>query len=163
MYRPYVEDTHAWFISKEQSREIQILNKQVKQVQFIIEDENEEKCLNFLEIEIKNNNGRYEFDAHRKPALMNAQIKQHFCIRSDKITSIFKLFLARPTKVCSKIYLRAGIEYLTDMFCENEYDQKTLQKIINNFEKKTRSLNNTNNKLTKSKQLSFLGYLGPKI
>ena len=129
MYRPYVEDTNAWFISKEQSREFQILNKQVKQVQFIIEDENEEKCLNFLEIEIKNNSGRYEFDAHRKPAL----------------------------------YLRAGIEYLTDMFCENEYDQKTLQKIINNFEKKTRSLNNTNNKLTKSKQLSFLGYLGPKI
>ena len=94
---------------------------------------------------------------------MNAQIKQHFCIRSDKITNIFKLFLARPTKICSEIYLRAGIEYLTDMFCENEYDQKKLQKIINNFEKKTRSLNNINNKLTKSKQLSFLGYLGPKI
>ena len=26
---------------------------------------------------------------------------------------------------------------MTDMFCENGYDRKTFQKIINNFEKKT--------------------------
>ena len=31
------------------------------------------------------------------------------------------------------------------MFCENEHDRKTLQKIISNFEKKTLSICNNNN------------------
>ena len=42
--RLYVDDTHAQFTSKEQSRKFQnILNKQDKHTQFTIEDENEEK------------------------------------------------------------------------------------------------------------------------
>ena len=110
-YRRYVDNTHARFTSKEQSREFQsILNKQDKNIQFTTEDENEEKCLNFPDIKIKNNNGRYEFDVHRKPALMKVQIKPHSCIPSDTITSIFKGFLARATKICSEKYLREEIE-----------------------------------------------------
>ena len=71
-YRQYVDGTHPWFESKEQSREFQmILNKQNKHIQFTIEDENGEKCLNFLDIKIENNNGRYDFDVHHKPALTN--------------------------------------------------------------------------------------------
>ena len=133
-YRRYVDDTHKRFKSKEQSREFQkILDKQDKRIQFTTEDENEEKCLNFLEIKIKNNNGRYEFDVHRKPALTNVQIKPHSCIPPDTITSMFKGFLARATNICSEKYLRAEIEYLTNIFCENGNDTKTLQKIINNF------------------------------
>ena len=31
------------------------------------------------------------------------------------------------------------------MFCENGHDRKTLHKIINNFRKKTHSINNNNN------------------
>ena len=62
--------THPQFKSKEQSREFQkIINKQDKDIQFTIEHENEEKSLNFLDIKIKNNNVRYEFDFRRKPAL----------------------------------------------------------------------------------------------
>ena len=114
-YRRYVDDTHAWFTSKEQSCEFQnILNIQGKHIQFIIEDENDEKCLNFLHIEIKNNNGRYEFDVHRKPALTNVQIKPHSCIPPGLITSMFKEFLARVTKICSEKYLKAEIENVTD-------------------------------------------------
>ena len=110
-YRRYVDNTHARFTSKEQSREFQsILNKQDKNIQFTTEDENEEKCLNFLDIKLKNNNGRYEFDVHRKPALTNVQIKSHSCIPSDTITSIFKGFLASATKICSEKYLREEIE-----------------------------------------------------
>ena len=57
-YRWYVDNVHPRFKSKEQSRNIQnILNKQDKQIQFTIEDENEEKCLNFLDKNIKNSNG----------------------------------------------------------------------------------------------------------
>ena len=44
--------------------------------------------------------------------------------------------------------MRAEIEYLADMFCDNAYDRKSLQKIINNSEKKTRSINNGNNNNT---------------
>ena len=75
-YRWYVDDKR--FTSNEQSHEFQsILNKQDKHIQFTIEDENEEKCLNFLDIKIKNNNERYEFDVHGKPALTNVQVKLH--------------------------------------------------------------------------------------
>ena len=103
MYRRYVDDIHARFESKEQSREFQkILNKQDKHIQFTIEDENGEKCLNFLEIRMKNNNGRYEFDVHHKPYLTNVQIKPDSCILPDTITGIFKGFLARATKICSE-------------------------------------------------------------
>ena len=76
---------------------------------------------------------------------MNIQIKPHSCIPPDTIISIFKGFLARATKICSENYLREEIEYLTDIFCENEHDRKTLQKIINNVEKKTRGTSNNNN------------------
>ena len=110
-YRRYVDNTHARFTSKEQSREFQsILNKQDKNIQFTTEDENEEKCLNFLDIKLKNNNGRYEFDVHCKPALTNVQIKSHSCIPPDTTTSIFKGFLASATKICSEKYLREEIE-----------------------------------------------------
>ena len=122
----YVDDTHARFTSKEQSREfLNILNKQDKHIQFTIEDENEEICLNFLDIKLKSNNGRCEFDVHRKPALTNVQIKQRFCITPSTIASIFKGFLARATKICSEKFLREEIEYLTDIFCKNGDDRKT--------------------------------------
>ena len=111
-------------------------------------------------------------------------VKPHFCVPPNTITSIFKGFPARVTKIYSEKYLRAEIKYLTDIFCENGHDRKALQKIINNFEKKTRSTNSNNNNnnnnnsnnnniiiiiviiiiiiiittQTKSKQLPFLGY-----
>ena len=72
-------------------------------------------------------------------------VKPHFCVPPNTITSIFKGFPARVTKIYSEKYLRAEIKYLTDIFCENGHDRKALQKIINNFEKKTRSTNSNNN------------------
>ena len=92
---------NSGFKSKEESRKFQrVFNKQGKHVQFTIEDENDEKCSNFLDIKIKSNNGRYEFDVHSKPALKNVQIKPYSCVPSDTITSIFKGFPARATKIC---------------------------------------------------------------
>ena len=66
-------------------------------------------------------------------------------IPPDTITSILKGFLAKATKICSENYLREEIGYLTDIFCENGHDKKTLQKIINSFEKKIRDTSNNNN------------------
>ena len=62
--------------------------------------------------------------------------------------------------------MRAEIEYLTDIFCQNGHGRKTLKKIINDFEKKTRSTNNNNNNNTnKKKTITFpwIPKIGPKI
>ena len=83
---------------------------------------------------------------------MNVQIKPHFCIPPDTITGIFKGFLEGASKICSEKYLGAEKEYLTDIFCENGHDRKTLQKIINSFEKKTRGSNNNDNKNNTNKK-----------
>ena len=161
-YRQYVDDTHARFTSKEQSREFQnILNKQDKHIQFTIEDENEEKCLNFLDIKIKNNNGRYEFDVHRKPALTNVQIKPHSCKPPDTITSIFKGFLATASKICSEKYLRAETEYLTgDIFAKMNMIEKYYKRQLMALKRKhvVPTIIIIITTLTKNKQLPFLGY-----
>ena len=139
-------------------------SKQDEHIQLSIEDENEEKLLNFFYIKITN--GKYEFDVHCKPSLKNVQIKLHSCVPSGTITSIFKRFIARVTKFCSEKYLGAEIEYLTNIFCENGHDRKTLQKIINNFEKKTRSFNNNNTNNTDKKHtiiFPWIPKMGPKI
>ena len=84
----------------------------------------------------------------------------------DEITRIFKGFLAGAIKIYSEKCLRVEIEYLTDIFCENGRDRKTLQKIVNNFEKKTRSINNANNNNTAKKQtitFPWIPKIGPKI
>ena len=44
------------------------------------------------------------------------------------------------------------VVYLTDIFCENGHDRKTLQKIINSFEKKTCGPNNNNNNSNTNKK-----------
>lgn len=66
-----------------------ILNKQNKQIQFTIEDENGEIRLNVPDIKIKKNNkGKYKFYFYFKAALTSLQIKPHSCIHSSKATSI---------------------------------------------------------------------------
>ena len=82
-----------------------------------MQDENKENCFNLLHIKLKTKNGRYEVYVHQKPPLTNLKIKHHSCIRSNTITSVFKEFLAKATKICSEIYLSVEIENLT-MFCK---------------------------------------------
>ena len=63
--------------------------------------------------------------------------------------------------------MKEEIEYLTDIFCENGHDRKTLRKIINEFEKKARTtINTTNNNNTNKKQtitVPWIPKIGPKI
>ena len=49
--------------------------------------------------------------------------------------------------------MNAEIGYLTDTLYENEYDRKTLQKVINNFENKTRSISSNSDNSTDKKQI----------
>ena len=165
-YRKYDDDTHTWFTSKEQSREFQnILNKLDQHIQFTTEDESEERWLNFLDVKIKKKQWEIWICCSSQTS-SNVQIKPHSCIPPDTITSIFKEFLARATKICSEKYLTAEIEYLTDIFCENGHDRKTLQKIPNSFEKKSRGTNNNNNNNTNKTQtiiFPLIPKIGPKI
>ena len=50
----------------------------------------------------------------------------------------------------------AEIEYLIDMFGKKGHDGETSQYIINNFEKKTRIVNNSNNNTDKKRTITFL-------
>ena len=62
--------------------------------------------------------------------------------------------------------MRGEIQYLNDIFCKNGHDRKTLQKIINNFEKKTHGTNSNNNNNTNKKQtitFPWISKIGPKI
>ena len=95
---------------------------------------------------------------------MNVQIKPQFCIPPDTITGILKGFLEGATKTCSEKYLRAEIEYRTDIFCENGHDRKTLQKMIHSFQKKTHDSNNNNNNKNNAnkKQIITFAWI-PKI
>ena len=51
--------------------------------------------------------------------------------------------------------MKEEIEYLTDIFCENGHDRKTLQKIINSFENKTFGINNNNNNTNKKQTITI--------
>ena len=43
------------------------------------------------------------------------------------------------------------MEYLTNIFCENRYDLKILEKVIHNFKNGTYNINNNNNSTTDKK------------
>ena len=79
-----------------------------KHIQFIIEDENEEKFSNSLEIKMKNKDGIYELDALSNPALIKVQNKFHSCIAPETITSIFKWFLAGATTIFPEKLFEGG-------------------------------------------------------
>ena len=67
-FKRYVDDSHARFASKHHANIFQeILNKQDPAIQYTIEYENENKSLNFLDINITNTiNNKYEFKVHCK-------------------------------------------------------------------------------------------------
>ena len=130
-----------------------ILNKQNKQIQFTIEDEKWRKIFNFSWHKNKDNKVKHEFDVYRKPAVTNVQIKPHSWLTSSTITSIFKGFLARATKIFSKKHLRTETDYLTGIFWKNGYDRKTLQKIITLKRKQVLPITKMITTLTKNKQL----------
>ena len=47
--------------------------------------------------------------------------------------SIFKGFLSRAYKICSEHYIDEEIQFLIDVFAENGYERKTLEKITKNY------------------------------
>ena len=78
-FRRYVDDSHARFGSRKNATEfLNVLNSQDPQIQYTIQDKNDNKELNFLDVTIRNNlNHSYDFALYRKPSITNIQIKLH--------------------------------------------------------------------------------------
>ena len=62
-----------------------------------------------------------------------------------QLSAYSKDFLGELLKSVLKKYFSEEIEYLNDIFCETGQGRKTLQKIINSFDKRTRGVNDNNN------------------
>ncbi|XP_065658414.1 uncharacterized protein LOC136082928 [Hydra vulgaris] len=139
----YVDDSHARFPNIKQAKQFQdILNQQHPAIQYTIEVENEIITLNFLDITITNNTlGKYEYKVYRKEAITNIQIKPHSNHDPNILTAIFKGFLHRAYSICSKHHLQNEINFLTDMFIENGYDEKLLRNITHQFHQKRQNKN----------------------
>ena len=113
---------------------LEILNKQDSSIQYTIEFENNQKQFNFLDITITNNGtNSYDFKIFRKPTITNVHIKSNSNMTHNVSVSVFKGFLSRVYKTCSQHYIDEEIQFLIDVFTENGYERKTLEKITKNY------------------------------
>ena len=149
-FKRYVDDSHVRFENKENSLQfLEILNKQDSSIQCTIEFENHQKQLNFLDFSITNNEtDSYDFKIFRKPAMTNVQIKSNSSMAPNVSVSVFKGFLSRAYKICSERYIDQEIQFLIDVFTENGYERKFLEKIAKKY------LNELQNSLVNNKDIS---------
>ena len=96
---------------------LQILNAQNPCIKYTVQNEKENKEINFLDIKIINNlEGKYDFKIHRKDAITNIQIKPTSYINPKILIGIFKGFLHRASKICSAKYFEEEVSFLKNMF-----------------------------------------------
>ena len=136
-HKRYVDDTHDRFRTKEDSEQfLIILNEQEPRIQFTAEYENDNKELNYLDIKVINTGKKnYDFKIHRKDAITNIQIKPE-SYHDDKVKDgIFKGFVSRAIKICSKNYVKEEIEFVKAIFVQNGYESNKLDKIISDMKK----------------------------
>ena len=134
----YVDDSHSRFEEDDHSETfLGVLNRQNRHIRYTMEKENERKELAYLEIKTKNpGTGKYEFSVYRKAAITNVQIKPQSCHDPKVLRGVFKGFLIRATRICSKNYLDEEIEFLKNVFKENGYKEEDLQKLIDEVKSK---------------------------
>ena len=138
--RRFVDDSHARFYLLLKAEKFKdILNRQDRRVQYTMEIENENKALEFMEVETRNNGrGKYEFKVFRKAAITNVQVKPTSSHDPKIIAGIFKGFIHRARRICSDQFLEEELEFLVNVFVENGYEEKFLRKMIS--ETSSRSL-----------------------
>ena len=168
-FKRYVDDSHARFENKQKSLQfLEILNKQDPSIQFTIEFENNHKQLNFLDITITDNGtNSYDFKIFRKPAITNIQIKSNSNMAPNVSVSGFKGFLSRAYKICSECYIDEEIQFLIDVFTENGYERKTLEKITRNYLNQLQnppiSNKDTSEDIIKVVKLPWIPIIGSKL
>ena len=81
--------------------------------------------------------------------------------------SLFKGFLSRACKICSERYIDEEIQCLIDVFTENGYERKTLEKTTKNYLKvlQNPTVNNkdTSEDISKVVKLPWIPIIGPKL
>ena len=110
----YFDDSHTRFENRQKSLQFfEILNKKdssFQYIQYTIEFESNQKKSNFLDIAITNKGTNscksYDFKIFRKPAITNVKIKSNSNIAPNISVSVFKGFLSRAYKLCSKRYVQ---------------------------------------------------------
>ena len=75
-----------------------------------------------MDVTIRNNlNQSYDFAVYRKRAITNFQIKLHSNICPNIALGVYKGFLSRTLSIFSENYLAQEIEFLINVFGENEH------------------------------------------
>ena len=172
-FQRYVDDSHARFKNNNSAVMFQnILNNQHKDIQYTIDLE-KDKTLEFLDIRIINNGtGKYDFDIHRKGAITNVQVKPESSHDPKILQGIFKGFIHRALTICSAKYVEAELNFLTQVFVENGYQEKKLKKIIREVKiklgqsERNNNNNNTENNDREIKQtitLPWIPTISPKL
>ena len=81
--------------------------------------------------------------------------------------SVFKGFISRAYKIYSERYIDKEIQFLIDVFTENGYEKKTLEKITKNYlnELQNPPVNNkdTSEDISKIAKLPWIPIIGPKL
>ncbi|XP_065664533.1 uncharacterized protein LOC136086181 [Hydra vulgaris] len=141
-YRRYVDDSHARFNSiQNHDKFLELLNKQDPAIKYTSEKEYNKKELNFLDITVTNtNNSYYNFKIHKMSAITNIQIKPTSNVNPNKVMGVFKGFVSRVIKICSKKYFNDNIQFLVSMFAENGHDRLNLITTAKNYIQKRNNL-----------------------
>ena len=137
-------------------------------IQYIIECENGNKSLNFLDINITNTiNNKHELKEQPKKAITNIHIKTTSWIDPNIIKSVFKGFLYRTHSICSEKYVKEEQTFLIDIFVENVYYKQLLKSLVieyNNIrDNKSNRENITKDRdYTSLKKLPWIPNISPK-
>ena len=164
----YVDDSHARFKNLDSATAFQrILNQQDPvNIKYTMDIEDNQKSLQFLDLDITNNKGTYEYKIYRKNAITNVQVKPHSGHDPKTLKGIFTGFLHRAYTVCKGQHQKDEINFLISCFTENGYDSQQLKEIVRSFEEK-RSTNRTpvedSDEPSKIITLPWIPGLSPKL
>ena len=164
----YVDDSHARFNDLQSATVFHnILNQQdPENIKYTMDIEDDQKSLQFLDLNITNNGNSYEFKIHRKNAITNAQVKPHSGHDPKMLKGIFTGFLHRAYTVCKGPHQKEEVEFLLTCFEENGYDREHLKELVRSFEQK-RAANqlraNDDDEPNKIVTLPWIPRLSPKL
>ena len=119
-----------------------IINEQHPSIKYTIETEDVNKRLQFLDLDIHNNNGVYEYKIHRKNAITNVQVKPHLGHDPKVLRGIFSGFLHRAYTIWEGQHREEEVDLLVRCFSENGYNNDELLDIARRFKEKQKT-NNT--------------------
>ena len=99
--------------------------------------------------------------------MTNVQIKSNSSMAPNVSVSVFKGFLSRAYKICSERYIDQEIQFLIDVFTENGYERKTLEKIakkcLNELQNSPVNNKDISENISKIVKLSWIPIIGPII